>query len=81
MVHALIILLSFASQKSMNCPFKSMYLVHDSLDARVSYAACSCMLYAFYPGIYAIIAPAISNAFGPKYFQVAFLNIIMKVMV
>ena len=45
-------------------------LEHDGIGAKVGFGICSCILYALFPGIYAIIAPAISDAFGTEHYQV-----------
>jgi len=50
-------------------PFLPSLLEHDGIGAKVGFGICSCILYALFPGIYAIIAPAISDAFGTKHYQ------------
>ena len=42
----------------------------DSLEAKVCYGLCLSALYGMFPGIYAILAPAITDAFGPTHYQV-----------
>ena len=46
------------------------YLAHESLEAKVVYGICMSLLYTAFPGIYAIIAAAINDAFGHDHYQV-----------
>ena len=44
----------------------------DGHGARVCYALWICLLYATCPGIYAIIAAEVNQAFGPVHYQANF---------
>jgi len=48
------------------------YLAHESLEAKVVYGICMSLLYTAFPGIYAIIAAAINDAFGHDHYQANF---------
>ena len=49
-------------------PFLS-YLEAESLTAKVMYGLVMTILYCSFPGIYAVIAATVSDAFGPDHYQ------------
>ncbi|XP_023334431.1 uncharacterized protein LOC111705948 isoform X2 [Eurytemora carolleeae] len=48
------------------------YLDADSMAAKGCYGTCMAVLFAAFPGIYPIIAPAINDGFGPDHYQANF---------
>eukprot|EP00092_Neocalanus_flemingeri_P009248 GFUD01009954.1.p1 GENE.GFUD01009954.1~~GFUD01009954.1.p1 ORF type:complete len:499 (-),score=139.66 GFUD01009954.1:99-1595(-) len=52
--------------------FPLLFNLGDGLSARVCYAVWMCVLFSTCPGIYAIIAAEVSQAFGPLHYQANF---------
>ena len=48
------------------------YLGQESLTAKIGYALVMIILYGTFPGIYAVVAPAVSDAFGQIHFKANF---------
>jgi len=48
------------------------YLEENSMEAKICYGLLSTILYMSFPGIYAIIAATINDAFGPDHYQANF---------
>jgi len=45
---------------------------NNTLAVKLCYATCMCLLYSTFPGIYAVVAAAVNDAFGPRYYQANF---------
>ena len=48
------------------------YLGQESLAAKIGYALVMIILYGTFPGIYAVVAPAVTDAFGQIHFKANF---------
>ena len=46
-----------------------IFLGENNLAVKVCYAVWMCLLYATFPGIYAIVAAGVNDAFGPVHYQ------------